>query len=116
MPLYPRRRREFPHPPMTLEPQSTYRICPVTADASGLHRNTVALATSSGRIGRGSGERTAAYSIDFSNSPGRMLRAAREAYGPAEIRLTRMFFDPRLWASCLASICSAALAVDMPPP
>ena len=76
----------------------------------------MALATSSGLIGRGRGERTAAYSIDFSNSPGRMLRAAREAYGPAEMRFTRMFFGPRFWASCLASICSAALAVDMPPP
>jgi hypothetical protein len=99
-----------------LYPQSTYRIWPVTALARSLHRKSVAFATSSGLIGRGSGDRLAAYSIDFSNSPGRIDRAARLAYGPAEIRFTRMFFPPRLLASCLASICRAAFAVLIPPP
>ena len=75
----PSRRSSASYPPIVLYPQSTYKICPVTAEASGLHKNTVALATSSGLIGRGSGDRTAAYSTDFSNSPGRMLRAARLA-------------------------------------
>ena len=35
---------------------------------------------------------------------------------PAEIKLTRIPLGPRLLASCLASICSAAFAEDMPPP
>src|SRR5437763_1737073 len=89
--------------PITLYPQSTNNVCPLIALANGLHRNTVALATSSGSMPRGNGERFAAYSIDSLKS-GRMPRAAREAYGPAEIKLTRMFLEPRLCASCAASI------------
>ena len=51
---------------------------PLIADASGLHRKTVALATSSGSMPRGNGERAAAYSIDSLKS-GLIPRAARDA-------------------------------------
>ena len=43
-------------------------------------------------------------------------RAARLAHGPAEIKFTRTFLSPTNHASCLASICSAALHVPIPPP
>ena|SRR5580765_3081090 len=52
--------RQYPHTPITLYPQSTYSTCPVIAEASGLHKKTVALPTSSGVTPLGNGERWAA--------------------------------------------------------
>src|SRR5712692_2423894 len=54
------RHRPLPYTPMTFRPQSTNITSAVIADASGLHRKTAALATSSGLMPRGSGDRAAA--------------------------------------------------------
>ena len=114
-PIPPSHRRPPAHVPITLYPQSTYRIWPVTALASGLHRYSVASATSCGPIARRSGECSAAWSMSLSKSL-LIARAARLAYGPAEIKFTRMSRSPTNHANCFASICSAALHVAMPPP
>src|ERR1051325_4123699 len=83
--------------------------------ARGLNKKAAAFPTSDASSGSVSGEFAAQYSTIFSMMP--IALAARDAYGPAEIALTRIpHRRPASNASVRVSLSSAAFADDIPPP
>ena len=90
-------------------------IVPVTPDARGELRNAAAFPTSDARSLSVSGAFRDTYSIILPMIP--IALAARDAYGPADIVLTRLpQARPASKASVRVSLSSAALADDIPPP